>query len=102
MAAPDLRRVAKRIQSPPKSVASIGIPCKMRFADLLLSPLQRYSNQKVIDYFGYSKKEHPTLTLKEIEKPKVAEKFGGIGQDVLFGYTLRLEISRTYGCEKVG
>ena len=26
--------VAKRIQSPPKSVASIGIPCKMRFADL--------------------------------------------------------------------
>ena len=34
--------VAKRIQSPPKSVASIGIPCTMRFADLASG--YRYSN----------------------------------------------------------
>ncbi|MBQ3441847.1 MAG: hypothetical protein IJG33_01240 [Selenomonadaceae bacterium] len=34
--------VAKRIQSPPKSMASIGIPCKMRSADLASG--YRYSN----------------------------------------------------------
>ena len=53
--------VAKSIQSPPKSVASIGIPCKMLFDDASLSLLQRYDYLKVIDYSSYSKKEHPTL-----------------------------------------
>ena len=33
--------VAKSIQSPPKSAAAIGIPCKMLFADDSLSLLQR-------------------------------------------------------------
>ena len=53
--------VAKSIQSPPKSAAAIGIPCKMLFADDLLSLLQRCDYPKVVGYSSYSKKEHPTL-----------------------------------------
>ena len=42
------------------------------------------------------------VNAKRIEKIKFAKTFEEIGQDVLFGDTLRLEISRTYGYEKVG
>ena len=57
--------VAKSIQSPcPTGTATrtaIGIPCKMLFADDLLSLLQRCDYPKVVGYSSYSKKEHPTL-----------------------------------------
>ena len=76
--------VAKSIQSPPKSTASIGIPCKMLFDDASLSLLQRYDYLKVIDYSSYSKKEHPTILFVEAKNSKVAKTFGQIGQDVLF------------------
>ena len=55
--------VAKRIQSPPKSVASIGIPCKMRSADLASG--YRYfsvtTTQRLSIIATTQKKEHPTL-----------------------------------------
>ena len=67
-----------------------------------MSLLQRYNYSKVISYFGYSKKEHPTLNLKKARNLKFAKTFGKMKRDVLFSYTLRLEISRTCGYDKVG
>ena len=74
----------------------------MRFFTHSLSLLQLYNYLKVIGYSSYSKKEHPTLKLKEVKNSKIAKKFGEIEQDVLFGYTLQLETSRTRGYDKVG
>ena len=73
---PRPRRVAKLIQSPPKSVASIGIPCKMRSADLdaVATPALRLPE----------KKEHLTLTLVKAENLKVAKTLREIELDVLF------------------
>ena len=82
-------------------MASIGIPCKMLFDDDSLLLLQRYDYLKVIDYSSYSKKEHPTLVTIKVENSKVAKKFVEIGLDVLFSYMLRLENSRTSGCERL-
>ena len=67
--------VAKRIQSPPKSVASIGIPCKMRFFTQRLLLLQRYDYPKVVGYSNYSKKkEHPTLHFWKLETLKLQKR----------------------------
>ena len=64
--------------------------------------LQRYDHSKVIDYSSYSKKEHPTFMLVKVENSKVVKKFEEIEPDVLFDYTLQLEISRVCGCDKLG
>ena len=48
------------------------------------------------------KKEHPTLNLKKARNLKFAKTFGKMKQDVLFCDTLRLETSRTRGCDNVG
>ena len=94
--------VAKSIQSPPKSVASIGIPCKMLFDDASLSLLQRWDYLKVIVYSSYSKKEHPMFMLVKVRNLKFLKAFGEIEQDVLSGDTLRLETSRTCSCDNIG
>ena len=75
----------------------------MRFVDLdaIATPALRLSKGcQVLQLL--KKKEHPTLKLKKAENLKFAKMFGEIGLDVLFGYTLRLETSRTRGCENVG
>ena len=39
--------------------------------------------------------------LVEVENLKITKTFGEIEQDVLFGDTLRLETSKTSGCERL-
>ena len=77
--------VAKRIQSPPKSVASIGIPCEMRFADLssvATSALRLSKGCWLLQLL--EKKRTSDVTFFEVENFKIAETFRKIGLDVLF------------------
>ena len=81
--------VAKRIQSPPKSVAAIGIPCKMRFADLLSVATPALRLSKSYRLLRLLKKRTSNVTLVEVENLKIAKTFGKIEQDVLFSCLLR-------------
>ena len=63
---PDPLWVAKLIQSPPKNVASIGIPCKMRFADLDTVTASALRLPKVYSLPELLKKEHKTICLEKL------------------------------------